>query len=1214
VTELDGTVTTWKPAASGNLDEWVPESVADPAKLGKTSYVTDGNGRVTRIIAPIPEGSNLNCSAVTVTGCRVLAIYYTPAGPGGSSVVSAIDYEAFDPAIGTSSANRVATYSYDPNGYLTSVSDAAGLTTQYTYVGIGNFTVLRSMKQPGLAKTWYEYAWSNQSANDLRLRNISRDTPTEGSTDGPTSIASFVYIEDLNSPSVTGLPDVSAAAVAQWGQTSVPTYGAAVFGADHPTTASGPENYAASDWQDATFSFTNARGYTVNTAAYGAGAWQLTAADYDDKGNVVRSFDNRGTADARADNLAAGTTIDASKRATLFRYNAPLTVGPDGSKVDIPAGKFVTDTWGPVVEAIVTGTKQLVRAHTHLDYDKDAPNGGKNNATGTRYGLVTKTTIGSALATSGSSDINVPIPADIETLSITTIGYDPINLPINEVNKISDTSGWTLGAPTVQTVVMPGTDDIVRQTRYDRTGGIVEVRAPLSDGTDEATTLKTYYTTGTSADPRCSSNVKWAGMLCTTSTAGAQTNEDLPDTFVSGYSKLLLPTTTVESSGSGAALVTRTTVNTYLIDGRSSTNHTDLVGDTASANSSKKQTNYDAASGIAIGVTSYTVSGGTQTLEGTVASTIDKWGRTTSYTNSIDTTPSQTTYVPSGQVGAGHVQTVTDAQGSVTYSYSATDAESNPERRGLPTEMTVSGLGTYKAAYDAQGALKVQTAPGGLKELYRYDGAGKLIQQTLKGTTSTTANTWYWWSRDYDVLGRVINERRFQGADGSVTDAPALTFTYDRAGRLVSAIDRSGAHCTTRSYAFSKNGNRESLSTQIAASGQTCGQGNSKLQQWAYDRSDRIRTSTNDTAHITDAAYAYDLFGRTKTIPGVDTPGSGPEVSISYFDTDLIRSIEQNGSTTTFTLDPADRRLLQTSGSTVATRHYTDGSDNPSWISETVSGTSSPTIDRYTPSFGSSLTGQIRSVAGAASKTILVADPHGDVVAAIPIPASGDATAVPAGWSSYDEYGASAVPSTTGAGNYGWLGSAERSTSSSGLILMGVRGYNPITGRFLSLDPVEGGNENAYTYPNDPVNASDTSGEAWWNDVWKNVQGVAKVITDNPVTSMILEVCGLVPGLVGSACSVVQSAAYLIQGDYKNAAISAVSAVVGGVAGKAIKAASRAITASKVVTAARLKTGRARAIATGVRRLTKPVAWAGEQLASDTTSKALKGKKRKSGK
>jgi hypothetical protein len=46
----------------------------------------------------------------------------------------------------------------------------------------------------------------------------------------------------------------------------------------------------------------------------------------------------------------------------------------------------------------------------------------------------------------------------------------------------------------------------------------------------------------------------------------------------------------------------------------------------------------------------------------------------------------------------------------------------------------------------------------------------------------------------------------------------------------------------------------------------------------------------------------------------------------------------------------------------------------------------------------------------------------------------------------------------------------------SGLTLMGARLYDSNTGRFFSVDTVFGGNENAYTYPNDPVNTADLDG------------------------------------------------------------------------------------------------------------------------------------------
>jgi len=101
-------------------------------------------------------------------------------------------------------------------------------------------------------------------------------------------------------------------------------------------------------------------------------------------------------------------------------------------------------------------------------------------------------------------------------------------------------------------------------------------------------------------------------------------------------------------------------------------------------------------------------------------------------------------------------------------------------------------------------------------------------------------------------------------------------------------------------------------------------------------------------------------------------------------------------------------------------------------------------------------------------------NPHGDVSATIPNTenvAAEDISAINA----TDEYGQPTTPNppTT----YGWEGAAQRSRDTlPGLILMGARQYNPTTGRFLTTDPVPGGNANTYTYPTDPVNALDLTG------------------------------------------------------------------------------------------------------------------------------------------
>jgi RHS repeat-associated protein len=76
----------------------------------------------------------------------------------------------------------------------------------------------------------------------------------------------------------------------------------------------------------------------------------------------------------------------------------------------------------------------------------------------------------------------------------------------------------------------------------------------------------------------------------------------------------------------------------------------------------------------------------------------------------------------------------------------------------------------------------------------------------------------------------------------------------------------------------------------------------------------------------------------------------------------------------------------------------------------------------------------------------------------------------------FDEFG---NPKQVGALRFGWLGGKQRRTElPSGVVQMGARSYVPSLGRFLTLDPIQGGSANAYDYANqDPVNQLDLNGE-----------------------------------------------------------------------------------------------------------------------------------------
>ena len=738
-----------------------------------TTYSRDSSGRITRILAPVPPGTvtatgrAVTCPDGPVSGmdkgCRDLRITYG-AGTDGTPLgqVKTITAELYDPAVATMVSVPVAAYTYDAtNKRLTSVTDPRnGLTTTYGY-GSGN--ELTSIASSGQSAITLGYTTLDSR---LKLTTVTRAQALP--LTGTATLTRIVYkVNTL----ADGLPDLSSGAVGGWAQTVAPTYAAAVFGPDYagavdPTT--GPS--ASSDWVYADLSYTDASGYTVNTASYGAGAWQRTATDYDSQGNVIGELDAAAIGQIAAPNSKISAS-QASLYGTSTAYNADIknTAGD----VITPAGTLVTDTYGPLHDATsADGTVQAVRAHTHTDYDQGAPNSGINPATGVPWRL--ETSVMTTAADSGGNDLTG------QTVSSTTNAYTAV------VAGTAD--GWALGTPTQVT-----TGGITHTTAYDSVGRTVQTRQPLSSGTDAGTTLSSYYTAdAASPDAACGNKPEWAGLPCRTSPAGVpNTGPTMPDATTTGYSLWLTPTTTLETSGSS----TRTVTTSYDSSGRQvSTETTSNIAGTTHRPGTF--TSYVGAGSNGAGQVAYAgVLNGAKTdaeTAGQTKTSYDAWGRPTATTT--DDGATATAYDSAGQVA-----TVTDPKGTTVYTY---DGNGTGEHRGLVTGLTITrggsaGILSYGSAYDENGNLTKQTLPGAVSQLTSYDLAGNPTSRTYTGqvtpvTESTDPNTgevtytpgtpqqdqpWLAWTDTSDIAGRVRSE--ITGAGAATDGTPGVTNIND---------------------------------------------------------------------------------------------------------------------------------------------------------------------------------------------------------------------------------------------------------------------------------------------------------------------------------------------------------------------------------------------------------------------------------------------------
>ncbi|MBB5630197.1 DNRLRE domain-containing protein [Sphaerisporangium krabiense] len=605
---------------------------------------------------------------------------------------------------------------------------------------------------------------------------------------------------------------------------------------------------------------------------------------------------------------------------------------------------------------------------------------------------------------------------DAGDVRTTRTGYDPV--------MAGDTSGWTLRMATSATTVMPGQADIVQRTRYDAAGREIESRMPRSGGADAGTTVSHYYTADPQPGvPECGNKPQWSGLSCRTAPAAQPSGRPIPATTLT-YGYLEQITSRTDRSGS----TTRTSTSGYDAAGRL-TSTTVAVTPAAAGGTPVPDITYahDPDTGLPA-----TVSAGGSTI----TTGYDSLGRVISYSEPGNT--ASYTYDEFGRTA-----TVSDGKGTATHTYDGTDAAGKQERRGQVTKIDVSGVGAFTAAYDADGRQTGYGLPGGLTATYRFDNTGAPASLTY----AKNGATWMSFTATSDVLSRTVR------ATGPAGDQ---RYAYDAAGRLTKAEDTWARSCVTRVYAYDADTNRTGLSTYPSAPGGACSTNTAPaVVTHAYDAADRIA----------DPGYTYDDLGRVLTTPAAHVADGG-NVTSAYFANDVVAGLDQGGRSQTFTIDPIGRIRTMGDADGTITDHYSSGSDSPAWISET-----NGAWTRYVLAFDRLAAVQ----ASDGTVKLQLTNLHDDVVGTTGTTASAGLDA----YFEFTEFGA--ARDDTGAGKrFGWLGAKERSADPlGGLVLMGVRLYNPGTGRMLQSDPVTGGCANRQDYAmQDPVNGLDLDGRA----------------------------------------------------------------------------------------------------------------------------------------